>query len=534
MRFLNIASLSLLPLTWAATLPAIRQVSEPVLCSASSSQITTNGINSTLWPWQTYKSFDALPPVLAINNTGEPLFDGLVFFDSAYGTSVPAAKEQAPLIMTDTGDLVWNGPVATSQAANLRVQTFNGSQVLTYWSGQGTAGTAQIVGHGFGEVVVLDSNYTQLYTVCPKLSFNLPPNVTANCVADIHESLITSRNTMLVTAYNTTPADLTSVGGPKNGWVLDSLAVEVNITTGEVLFSWSPLAHLQINQSNYLLSGAGLNQSNPYDFFHINSIELVGENYLINSRHLWSTFLVNPKGDILWGINGKTGGDFGTLPEGGTFSWQHFARVQQLNSTNALVSWFANNNDETGQVNAKPSTCLSLLLTLPPNASSPPVLYLPNGNKFLGYGSNAVIAEYGPFTNSTNGTEGQVRWSATFGSGDLVSSYRAYKQVWHATPATKPSLVVLQASSNDTLTHCAGSSTWRGYVSWNGATDVTKYIVYTGSTNTTLTATGQASKTGFETEFVVPQGAAFVQVGAVENNGTAVTRRSSVVAVGGS
>ncbi|KAI1620310.1 ASST-domain-containing protein [Exophiala viscosa] len=359
---------------------------------------------------------------------------------------------------------------------------------------------------------------------------------------------------MLITAYNTTPADLTSVGGPKNGWVLDSIAAEVNITTGEVLFTWSPLAHLKVNQSHYPLSGAGLNQSNPYDFFHINAIELVGENYLINSRHFWSTFLVNPKGEILWEINGETGGDFGTLPEGGTFSWQHFARVQQLNSTKALVSWFANNNDLTGQANAKPSTGLSLLLTLPPNATSPPVLvtnftnphspvdawsqgsfqYLPNNNKFIGYGSNAVIAEYGPFTNGTNGTEGQVRWAASFGSGDLVSSYRAYKQVWHATPATKPSLVVLQAASNDTLTHCAGSSTWRGYVSWNGATDVTKYIVYTGSTNTTLTATGQASKTGFETEFVVPSGAAYVQVGAVENNGTAVTRKSSVVAVGDS
>ena len=124
---------------------------------------------------------------------------------------------------------------------------------------------------------------------------------------------------MLITAYNTTPADLTSVGGPKNGWVLDSIAAEVNITTGEVLFTWSPLAHLQVNQSHYPLGAAGLNQSSPYDFFHINAIELVGENYLINSRHFWSTFLVNPKGEVLWEINGETGGDFGTLPEGGTF-----------------------------------------------------------------------------------------------------------------------------------------------------------------------------------------------------------------------
>ncbi|KAK5312876.1 hypothetical protein LTR93_011147 [Exophiala xenobiotica] len=452
-------------------------------------------------------------------------------FRHSYGTSIPATKEQAPLIMTDTGDLVWSGPV--EMTANLRVQTVNGSPVLTYWSGQGTAGASQIVGHGFGEVVVLDTNYTTLYSVCPEISFNLPPNVTADCVADIHESYITSRDTMLVTAYNTTPADLTSVGGPKNGWVLDSLAVEVNITTGEVLFSWSPLAHLPLNHSKYSLSGAGVNQSNP--------------------RHYWSTFLVNPKGEILWEINGLTGGDFGELPDGGTFSWQHFARVQQLNSSQALISWFANNNDLTGQPNAKPSTGLTLLVTLPPNPSSPPVLYtnysdpespidawsqgsfsyLPNGNRFLGYGSNAVIAEYGPRGSDPDSTEGQVRWTATFGYGNIVSSYRAYKQVWHATPATDPDLVVLQATANDTLAHCAESSTWRGYVSWNGSTDVTDWIVYTGSTHTTLTATGQACKAGFETAFVVPQGAAFVQVGAVENNGAAVVRKSKVVPVGG-
>lgn len=43
--------------------------------------------------------------------------------------------------MTDTGDLVWSGPV--EMTANLRVHTLNGSPVLTYWSGQGTAGPSR-------------------------------------------------------------------------------------------------------------------------------------------------------------------------------------------------------------------------------------------------------------------------------------------------------------------------------------------------------------------------------------------------------
>ncbi len=72
--------------------------------------------------------------------------------------------------------------------------------------------------------------------------------------------------------------------------------------------------------------------------------------------------------------------------------------------------------DDTTAVEARPSTGLSLLLTLPPNKSSPPVLYtnytdeaypvyawsqgsfsfLPNGNTFMGYGAYGVMIEYGP------------------------------------------------------------------------------------------------------------------------------------------
>jgi hypothetical protein len=157
----------------------------------------------------------------------------------------------------------------------------------------------------------------------------------------------------------------------------------------------------------------------------------------------------------------------------------------------------------------------------------------------MGYGAYAVIEEFGPkqSTSSDDTQKGHVRWSAAFGSGDLVSSYRVFKQEWHATPATKPSLTVSRAAANDTLNHCAGrNSTWRGYVSWNGATDVTRWLVYAGmsnaNANATLKAVGSVRKEGFETEFVVPQGAAFVQVGAVENDSQIdAVRWSDVVAI---
>ena len=306
-----------LALGLTATASAIPQTTEQVICSANSREITSNG--TSIWPWQTYKSSDVAPPNLAVNRTSsKPLFDGLLFLDPVPISNVSGASVYAPLIMDDAGELVWQGPNDRT-AANLRVQTLDSASVLTYWSGSGTAGAENVVGHGFGEVRIYDTKYNLINTVCPKISIHTPPGLNAKCVADVHESNITPRNTILVTVYNYSTADLSSIGGPKNGWVLDSMAAEVNISSGEVLFSWSPLAHLNLSDSHYPLAGSGRNDSNPYDFFHINAIQLVGDNYLINSRHFWSTFLVDPKGNIIWEINGKDGGDFGPIPEGGHF-----------------------------------------------------------------------------------------------------------------------------------------------------------------------------------------------------------------------
>ncbi|KEF55247.1 uncharacterized protein A1O9_08901 [Exophiala aquamarina CBS 119918] len=526
----------------------ITGTADTIVCAADSRQIVSNGSNTALWPWQEYQSSDALPPVLLTTSTGEALFDGLLVIGTVYGSTVPATQEQAPLLMTDSGDLIWSGPKEPTY--NARVQTYNAAPVLTYFSGQGTAGASAVVGHGYGEVIVLNNEYNVVATVCPQFHhFTLETGVTAKCHADVHESFITPRNTMLITAYNTTQADLTSVGGSKYGWILDSFAAEINISTGEVLFEWHPIAHLPINGSHYPLSGQGQNQSTPYDFFHMNSIELVGENYLINSRHFWSTYLVSPQGKILWHINGLDGGDFGQLPQGALFSWEHHARVIESSSSHAIISWFGNNNALPNQPGAKITTGVTLGLALPPDPSKPPVLltnltdpqlrtntwsqgsflHLPNGNMFIGYGSEPVMIEYGPVKDGA--TEGHARWTGMFGYGDLVSSYRAYKQIWHATPSTQPSLVVQEIVQN-TFLHCTANATHLGYVSWNGATDVTDWVIYTGQTNGSLTAVGRAKKAGFETQFVVPDGAAFLQVGAIENNSRDIVRKSKVVAVG--
>lgn len=310
-RFL---SLSLLQTGWAALLQD-RQ-NNAIICSAASSQVGINASSSDMWPWQVYKSSNVTPPALLINSTGEALYDGLVLFTAQNGP-ILGEKQQAPFIMTDQGDLVWSGP--DDSTSNFRVQTLNDEPVISFWSGRGTTGTRGVAGHGYGEVVIMDTSYNTIHRVCPKVKINLPPGASAECNIDPHESYITPRNTMLVTAYNTTRANLTSVGGPEHAWVLDCLALEVNITSGDVLFSWSALEHVPLNGSHQPIAGAGTNASNPWDFFHINAIQPVGDNYLINSRHFWATYLVSAKGETIWQINGDDGGDFGPLPEGGRF-----------------------------------------------------------------------------------------------------------------------------------------------------------------------------------------------------------------------
>lgn len=228
-------------------------------------------------------------------------------------------------------------------------------------------------------------------------------------------------------------------------------------------------------------------------------------------------------------------------------SWEHDARIRDYSDTQSLYTIFADNNGFP--ITRHPSVALGLIIEKVPNKNSPPKIYshlvdsndhvfsyaegsyqrLEDGNSFVGYGVRPVLKEFGPFESG-----GDVRWTADFGyrnNNNTAQSYRAWKHEWCATPTDLVSLVVEKATSNDTLSQCAGSSQYRGYVSWNGATDVIKYNVYAGKTESTLESIGFVAKKGFETEFVVPSDARFVQVAAIERGMRGESGSSNVVAV---
>ena len=277
--------------------------------------------SASVWPYQTFKTTSFNPPRLQINKTGKALSHGLILF-----TPQGLTKESASaLIMTDDGALVWNGP--QTQTTNLAVQSLGNETVLTSWEGVGLS-----IGFGYGSVSILDTTYTKLYTICPKLNIVTSDGRVFDCYADCHESYMTDHGTMLVTVVNVTTADLSSVRGPRKGWVYDTMFMEIDIKTNETVFQWSPLAAgIPINSTREPLGLTGRSAADPFNWFHMNSVQQVGTSYLVNSRQTWSTYMIDSTGKVEWTIQGEHGGNFSLPPKG------QFVRTLPHPSTSSRV-----------------------------------------------------------------------------------------------------------------------------------------------------------------------------------------------------
>jgi hypothetical protein len=134
---------------------------------------------------------------------------------------------------------------------------------------------------------------------------------------------------------------------------------------------------------------------------------------------------------------------------------------------------------------------------------------LSNGNYFQGFGQIPLIKEFGP--------SGDRRLRIQFGNLATAQSYRAFRREWSALPAKAPDVV----AKNGTV-----------YVSWNGATNVTDWALYTGHGNTThahFKRVAVIPKIGFETSASIPGNTTFLKVAALAN-GT-LLRESAVIPI---
>jgi hypothetical protein len=387
-------------------------------------------------------------------------------------------------ILDSSGAPVWLRPLKRKIAADFRVQQFRGTPVLTWWEGAVSA-----EGIGDGEYVVVDSSYRELARVQAGNRY----------AGDLHEFLLTDRGTALVTIYS-------DVDG-----VVDSIVQEIDVGRRRVVFEWHSLEHVAVDDS-YLSAPA----SAPFDYFHVNSIDVDRDGHLlISARNTWTVYkLDRASGAIRWRLGGKRS-DF-SIGEGATFAWQHDVRRQP----DGTLTLFDNANFLTGD---STSRGLRLRLVRPTRAAELVDSYtrqmpvsavamgslqaLPNGNTLVGWGIQPFVTELGP--------SGQVELDLRLPAG--MMSYRAYRFPWNARPAAEPAIAVARSG--------AGA---RVFASWNGSTGTAFWRVAGGDRPDDLRPLRTVARHGFETAILLPARPSLVQVAALDGR-KRVLARSRVV-----
>jgi hypothetical protein len=415
------------------------------------------------------------PPAVSVSSDPDTR-SGDIFLTPAH------TREKGPMILNSRGQLVWFHRIRHGLAFNLEVQSYRGRRVLTWWQGR--------YGRG-GEDVIMDRSY---HTVAVLRAGN-------GYLTDPHDFQLTPQGTAWVVARTSVQANLSSVGGPSNGYVWDSVIQKLAIPSGKVLWEWHAYGHIPLNASHERPSGSYC------DCFHLNSIQpLPDGDLLVSSRSTWSVYKVSVKtGHVLWTLGGKYN-DF-KMGSGTQFEWQHDAH--KVGNTLTLFDDAAS-PEEQPQSSAKVlhlNVSRKTVTLIHRYTHSPPLLspaqgstqVLPNGNVFVGWGSEPDFSEYSP--------RGQQIFTGSFALG--TTSYRAFRFPWRAHPHSRPKMATSEPTKD-------GVKVW---ASWNGATNVAAWRVLGGSRAGSLGPLITRPDTGFETRIGLTGRPRYVEVQALNRRG---------------
>jgi hypothetical protein len=406
------------------------------------------------------------------------------------------------MIMDTSGQLVWFSPDMPNQSKlDFALQTYQGKPVLTWFQGQVIVG-----GYGEGVAIIADDTYQVIHTI----------RAWHGLKVDQHEFVVTPQGTALVTAFRKLRYDLSSWGGPKDGWMLSGVAQEIDIATGKLLFEWDSLDHIGLDETYLPVEGGHGHKAKPYDYFHINTIAEAGDgDLLIGARNTWCVYKVSRKsGKIAWRLNGKKS-DF-TMGPGSEFYWQHDTRLHGPNT----LTVFDDGYDGVLPKNEKQSRALildvdydSMLVTLRKDFIHRGELVLskamgnaqllPDGGMFVGWGTNPYFSEFSP--------DGKLLMDGQLIKGD--PTYRSFIGDWSGHPTGLPAVAARRRPGGSTV-----------YASWNGATEVASWSVLAGAAQTRLTRVRAAPKSGFETAIAVPRKGPYFAVEARDAKGRALSR----------
>ncbi|PZF57052.1 ArsR family transcriptional regulator [Curtobacterium sp. MCSS17_008] len=421
--------------------------------------------------------------------TGTPA-PGLLF--SALDTDVHRG-----VITDDEGEPVW---VDTSGADmyDLRVQEYRGEPVLTYVSGLLTDG------YGIATGTILDRSYRVLETVHAGNGLSV----------DLHEFLITAQDTALVTAYPVVPGDLSSVGGPTDGWFIDCHVQEIDIASGALLLDWRASDHLALAESKQAIGDDGRSAASPWDPFHLNSCTVDGDDgLLLSARHTHAVYAIDrSSGAVRWRLGGERS-DF-EVADDAVFAWQHHA----VRSSPTRMTLF----DNVSKDGSSPSRGLVLRLDEQAMTATLDHEYRHAGRKGIAMGSmqhldgGHLLVGWGTGKGLTEfAADGTVVLDIAFDG----ASYRSFRHEWTGTPARPPAVVARTTAG-----------TPRAYASWNGSTETVSWRFDHGTAQDALTSSVTADRTGFETHVALPTSARWVRAVAIGSDGTELAR-SAVVRV---
>ena len=431
---------------------------------------------------------DLLPPVMEITVPAEGTAEGYVFL----GARVDNGQSGA-MILDNSGEIVWFDRPANDldELHDVRVQEYQGEPVITFAEANGPRG------YRLGHYVICDSTYQRI------AEFTIGNGYTGG---DHHEFLLTPEGTALIGTYHPVKWDLSSVGGSKYGSVLDGVVQEIEIETGRVRFEWHSLDDIALDES---YDSAPSEPNGLFDFVHNNSYGITPDgNIVVSARHAHAIYKIDRRtGDVLWRLNGKQS-DF-TMGDGTPFSWQHDARIHD-NGELTLFDNAANGPSADGQSRGlvldldeeAMTATLAREYTHPEEVLSPSqgnMQMLPNGNAFVGWGSEVDFSEFTP--------DGELIFNARFPEGG--NSYRAYRMPWTGQPSDPPAIAV-EAGSGDERTV---------YASWNGATEVASWEVLAGRAPDQLQSVGSAVRGGFETSITVSTTEPYIAAQALDDAG---------------
>ena len=357
---------------------------------------------------------------------------------------------------------------------------------------------------------------------------------------DQHENHL-SRNAKAahVISYNPERYDLSEQNiTTGQGWLQVPTFQKIDIQTGQLLFSWSPIEHVSLSESYVLpgtteVVGSGFGPTSPWDYFHMNSIDEQPEtgHYLISARHVSTVYKVNGEtGEIMWRLGGKMS-DFEFEP-GLNFSNQHDARWHSSNASTDVISLFDNASNGFQQ---SADRSQGMILKLDHSANPPFVTQLTsfpspddaqlsnsqgnvqllslddweNSHAFIAWGANPYMTEHD--------ASGRIIWQANVEASDPNTSpmmYRAHKFNFTSHPRDAPALYTYaQSDSSNTVF----------YMSWNGATEVRRWKIYGRSEcSDTWTEIDVVDKAGFETRYEAQGYHSYGMVEAVDGDGQAI------------